>query len=137
MKAGRELDALVAEVLGIKFIRKTVGLGRWEREILLLVDEACKCHTCTASGNTEMIHGPLMHGMVYPEVRPYSTQIGAAWEVVTKLSAEDWDFEMNFYRWRDDGRVGWFVSIGRAESLADTAPHAICLAALRTKEEKV
>ncbi len=64
----------------------------------------------------------------------YSTDIAAAWEVVEKFQAEDFDVRVGFCRWRDDGRVGWLAWVGKADALADTAPHAICLAALKAVE---
>ncbi len=142
---GRRLDALVAEVLGINFIRKRVGIGHYDREILLLVDDYCKCDICVRDGNTEMIHGPLMHGMTYPEVRPYSTDIHAAWEVVKKLKCSlnlyspginqrEWPLSVQLWTAEfTDEKSDIYIFTWRGH--ADTASHAICLAALKTKEQ--
>lgn len=63
------------------------------------------------------------------ELRPYSTDISAAWEVVEK------------YKWAEpelrysDEQHCWVFSLHKASGYpnecGDTAPHAICLAALR------
>lgn len=79
--------------------------------------------------------------------RPYSTDIAAAWEVVEKMGL--WrGFDFIVWRPTSDARgmkpeyiweAGWY-EVGyegpetRAVGYADTAPHAICLAALKAVE---
>ena len=96
LKAGRELDALVAEkVMGLP----GAAVGGWY--------------------NPNLLDGPP----------PYSTDIAAAWEVVEKL------LELG---WHVDIEDGWCVIVyggrdGKADSemeVGETAPEAICLAAL-------
>lgn len=59
---------------------------------------------------------------------PYSTSISAAWEVVEKM-------EMYVKIEYMLGRKVYLVEIGPeyVQSIASTAPHAICLAALKAK----
>jgi hypothetical protein len=99
MKAGRELDALVAEkVMGLPPVYGPTGI-KWD--------------------------GPIP---------AYSTDIAAAWEVVERIKGSqpestfsiEWigtqwrvDFVYQNYDWYNEG------------DQADTAPHAICLAALK------
>lgn len=109
MKTGRELDALVAEkVMGWKRLYRVDWHGMdwmWDKK----------------------------QGALYPEIQTtpqYSTSIEAAWEVVGKFTF--------FYLWRDgkllDGQ--WECKLTEKDErefyvVAPTAPHAICLAALR------
>ena len=62
----------------------------------------------------------------------YSTDIAAAWEVVEKLSAV-WSFELETYR---DNSIRCFFRQHDHQELcvmqfSNSAPHAICLAALK------
>ena len=108
MQPGRELDLLIAtEVMGWKV------LSHWDGEgtIKHLIDE----NQCEVRP---------------PDIKPYSTDIAAAWEVVEKLGSsitirgpslkplfgKYWRADFN------DWEFGWVY--------ADSAPHAICLAAL-------
>lgn len=113
MEAGRELDALVAEtVMGCTPYLDT------ECPIPYL---RCGCaheeHETPDDNDTGLAH--------------YSTDIADAWEVMEKC---DNCIEI--------GRSGsiWTCIIGAADPIiaeADTAPHAICLAALKALGEKV
>lgn len=129
MKPGRELDALVAEkVMGVAFKDTTIGEEPWATKGLFL----------TRNGEPYQIHGYLMHGYVYPEVREYSTDIAAAWGVVEKMQADGWFWNI------DCDCDGLVVGFGRGCEVgggcewyyedAETAPHAICLAALKAME---
>lgn len=117
MKPGPELDALIAEkVMGLKLhIHRYYGL----------------------SGKLEP-SGPYLEpqdwgGSVPTRPKPYSTDIAAAWRVVERLRELGWIVDLF-----DEGR-GWSVSFERdrtissANNQADalTAPHAICLAAMK------
>lgn len=56
----------------------------------------------------------------------YSTDIAAAWEVFEKLG------DAMIERDETTERVHWKVVVGGIETFGETAPHAICLAALKT-----
>lgn len=105
MKAGRELDALIAEKvmggkIGAGFYMKWPGENGWKR------------------------------------IANYSTDIVAAWEVVEKLKSP-----FHFDLWRAPYRakeISWSCSFSKSIDArdivrgdAETAPHAICLAALK------
>jgi hypothetical protein len=117
MHAGRELDALVAEkLLGIK------KLYYEER------DTDKKYPRYIPSGKPWRTHRIDAH----PLPR-YSIYIGDAWEVVDKLIAIKYGVLVGFYRGQ------WSVQITDNGNLvvtheADTAPLAICLAALQAVE---
>lgn len=102
---GRELDALVAE--------NVMGASRLEGQFIKEIDPVSK----TVSVGTEWY---------YP---PYSTDIRDAWEVVEKLLKKHWYFNLRCH----DGE--WSVLLDKQvdgdEIRAPTAPHAICLAALK------
>lgn len=106
MKPGRELDALVAEkVMGWKDIR--------------FGDET------SVSGSVGF--GLPVSGHPRRAFPPYSTDIAAAWAVVEEL-------ELPFEIHSDDWHSRWDArfNLDRGEwCQASTAPHAICLAALK------
>jgi hypothetical protein len=118
MQAGRELDALVAEkVMGCT----TLFYGTDG------VTPFCNCGRKTAFDNGEHEDGIGL--------KPYSTDIAAAFEVVAKLTSGRDKFMYNsLYREPNFGK--WlFGSVDSDGSFspwleADTAPLAICLAAL-------
>lgn len=131
MKPGPELDALIAEkVLGLEVCRcdhdalKLKAFRDWE--------ERCKdpleyhgtpryfshssggqCNTC---------------GKHYVPYKGYSTDISAAWEVVEKFRDDD-NFSIAMHG------THWKVHFGAAWDGAETAAHAICLAALRAIDQ--
>lgn len=117
LKAGRELDALVAE--------KIMGLGpeRWDPPCFWYhtTDDAEPrsgwCYTCSKA----ICEVP-------GEPRRYSTSISDAWLVVEKMAAHptNWYFMVgpDGYLTAENGGSGFDIC-------ADTAPLAICLAALR------
>jgi len=131
--AGRELDALVAE----KIMGFCVGDGQ---EVSFAKDGwICKCHNKFT---------------VYPSnVKDYSISISAAWEVVEKVRT-NWDREYGddapkqmkpYWQIVDCNEHGWRVDIiigsddGDAlmvQEADDTAPLAICLAALKAVGEE-
>lgn len=72
-------------------------------------------------------------------VPKYSTEIAAAWEVVEKLQKFNPFWESDGFMEFDlsptsgfDGHRGWQCNFGddTTQAFADTAPHAICMAAL-------
>lgn len=123
MEAGRELDALIAErVMGI------------DAELI---------HT---DGAPRTIAYRGMQAVVRA-VDHYCTDIAAAWEVVEKMRADGWEFEI----WDRDAHltrahgVPWGAEFSREglaweplrrKGSADTAPLAICLAALASLPEE-
>jgi len=123
MKAGRELDALVAE--------KVMG---W-----VLVEQAGDLYKDDDDGEPLR---PIGHGGHWQDRFCPSTSISAAWEVVEKLKTEGhpvWICQI--WPGQDDGNVASvFVEFkDRGESIiydaqAPNVPHAICLAALKAVE---
>lgn len=114
MKAGRELDALVAE--------KVMG----ESWCQLMKDGEATSET----GPRKCLCGAI--GYPYEHHRPYSTDIAAAWEVVEKIGL----FTDKQLVLAHDGQ-NWIIceevtpaGCQMILASADTAPLAICLAAL-------
>lgn len=71
----------------------------------------------------------------HPELQPYSTDISAAWEVVEKLNHHG--FLLSFLNTRSPGNryLVEFRDKGDYVAAADTAPLAICRAALKALSE--
>lgn len=121
MNPGRDLDAIVAEkVMGCS----TKKDGHMLAGIVVGERLVCNCEKGEHNTNPRFPN----YG-----VKDYSTDISAAWEVVEKVRpsfSEIWigrsDTEMSAH---------WKCSIQKMDSnyeaTADTAPHAICLAALK------
>ena len=117
MEAGRELDALIAEkVMGL-----TLGPAPMSANFEI---------TCVKLGDHE-----------WRNISYYSTEIGAAWEVVEKLRGAGWTFHVDDVGFNDATEGEWRVmfteaTTGNEHVFADgkTAPHAICLAALKAVE---
>ncbi len=118
MKPGRELDALIAE--------KVMGIP-----------------VTFEQGDYWPPARPGANFSTQP-IRPYSTDIAAAWEVVEKVG-RIWNGFTFMLEWEEDRswhparwRAGWVEwSYGeieyRAEGTCEASPaHAICLAALNT-----
>lgn len=110
MKPGRELDLLVAE--------KVMDENWW----------AIKQSEWT----------PLLIDLLV-DLKPYSTDIGAAWEIVEKMKEEG---EYAEYIWIDYSRTSatedappfWECNFNHCVAQSTkSAPHAICLAALKCK----
>ena len=111
LTAGRELDALVAE--------KVMGLER--------VGYLYKYREYTESPG----HG----NMSEKDIPPYSTSIAAAWEVVEKLAYEGKAaFALEFLKYEPKTWVAEFGIGVFDEGKADTAPLAICRAALKAND---
>jgi hypothetical protein len=120
MKPGRELDALVAEkVMGFKVIE---------------TDE------CNGEDNL------WLQGYEDQELPSYSTDVAAAWEVVEKLKLfqvkqTDSDGYTDYVQLWQDSEGIWTIGDWEDQLLilseGESAPHAICLAALKAVGVKV
>lgn len=110
LKPVRELDALIAEkVFGAPAPRD-------------------------ANAFTEAGYWTADDKQIFFHCRRYSTDIAAAWEVVEKLNL----LECNSLGKNINGEWGvWDNADSQLPVLASTAPHAICLAALRVAGEDV
>jgi hypothetical protein len=128
MNPCRELDALVAEkVMGWQVCRCTpLDIDEWT---------ATSPHRYTLWQEFRRGDGKRCPRCEAPTLRPYSTDIAAAWEVVEKLRAPSTtiDIRAGFL----ETKVWVIQHHGRQpgvhsyEAQEKTAPHAICLAALK------
>lgn len=108
MKAGRELDALVAEkVMGWKLSNATDGTEYWD-------------------------NGKFCGGIWPKEWNP-STNIADAWNVVEKMKSKDYLFSLkNIVKGTFTfSLTDWGGNCSTYAAEAETAPLAICLAALK------
>lgn len=107
MKPGRELDKLIAErVMGLDVSNPSSPMS---------------CDVC--------------HKDYYFEdsIKPYSTDIAAAWEVVEKLIQQEIYFEFRSdYAYSVSGYDGHnAMRMSNCDASGESFPHAICLAALK------
>ena len=131
MKAGPELDKLVAEkVMGWVLTQDGPGEGAWEDDY------------SADYGRWMPSDSPGAGPHAWETVPSYSTNIAAAWEVVEKVS-ELSDGHFTLMKFTTHYRAGFqtpvpYDSDDRFEhwSVADTAPLAICRAALAAVEKK-
>lgn len=132
MNPSRELDALIAEkVMGCK-----VKPGE--------IDIKCGCEI---TKHNDYDYEGAAH------TPNFSTDIGAAWQVVEKLNQRDpsistGEFELKFWGDKWDAKCSDSIRVYDDESgipsykvkefvgTADTAPHAVCLAALKVIDSK-
>lgn len=140
MKAGRALDALIAEhVFGWRLISKLdlEDLGYSVKTPLLLPPGI-------------LLSVPKdQFNFITSHIPRYSEDIAAAWEVLAKLAEK---YEITFYNFKEDpansnSKLLWKVQLrehyfttapGNGEdSIAESAPQAICLAALQAMGYKV
>ena len=136
MKAGRELDAKIAEkVMGWKIYTPTNGYG-----------DAFTLEYYSQPGEDIKIALAEVQKWAIGKLRAVSkwnpsTNIAHAWEVVEKLKEDHprWYFELH---WRHDAKYRFQITemhVGYNNTLIDwgeTAPLAICLAALKAVEGK-
>jgi hypothetical protein len=105
MKPGRELDMLIAEkVMGYEYHptkRYMAPKNYRDRDGFRVWDE---------------------------DIPHYSTDIAAAWEVVTKLAEEGKQIRISN---KAMGNNYWWSYIEEGAAQGESAPHAICLAALK------
>lgn len=135
-EAGRELDALVAE----KVMGSPTVAANTRRVLELRAILATKEQDVLQAEHLELALYDSPNGYTRGTrvtARPYSTDIAAAWEVLMKL---DVSFSVDY----DQGEMfPWIVSIERIVPMdeehraaeAETAPLAICLAALKAVGE--
>lgn len=127
MKAGRELDRLVAEK-----VMNLIACDKWERHY--------GGWGMAISGAGDVWVSGCKHpsGSCYPvdAPAPYSTDITAAWQLIEKhphyVSLTHSNDHGYTGRWND--HMTWrcrFYAPEKFEAEADTAPLAICLAALK------
>lgn len=113
MRAGRALDALIAEKIfnlpGIYQGKGDDGIWLDNRDYL---DAGDYCYTPTQTACRLVPH--------------YSTDIAAAWLVVEHFYSAGWGAGVEM-----DGHTGCSAGIGQFTARADTPAHAICLAALK------
>lgn len=120
MTAGRELDALVAE--------KVMGL---EKELRIKgTTHVATCYTDNPYFLSGIDKDDVMR---YCQPLPYSTSIEAAWLVVEKLKSIGHVIHVSVFP--DKVQAVYVHDTGENDyGEADTAPHAICLAALKAME---
>lgn len=134
MEAGRELDALIAE----KVMGWHKGLcGECKNRPWLANDYLCSYwHDQNGKDTQNPINDIWTGGMsdnLEAKAWSPSTDIKAAWEVVEKM------LENKYFREGFDLTVteppGWTCNFGddNTRSYAETAPHAICVAAIKAK----
>lgn len=117
MKAGRELDALIAEK-----VMDWNWVNVFSNALMIVPPIGDKLrHT----------HKYVDKGI--PDNMPhYSTNIADAWRVVEKLQENDWEViietRSNETEVKAKGRMGGWIDM---YGIAETAPLAICLAALK------
>jgi hypothetical protein len=124
MNPGRELDALIAE--------KVMGL---EVSFTIYPPEGADGYEIQKIGGDCFDGCTKLHWSSMPE---YSTDIAAAWEVVEKVRTKKisvslvtcWDDSKDMMQWVC--KIEWGGTDRFEFALQDTAPHAICLAALKT-----
>lgn len=121
MNAGIELDALIAKhVMGLRVL-KTGDYLWWVQG--------------GDGGEGEALPKPF-------PIPAYSSDIAAAWSVVERVQRLPRECDFRLLRLNWGGWLSWcagfgFIATGQGEATvlsegrADTAPHAICLAALR------
>jgi hypothetical protein len=123
MEAGRELDALIAE--------KVMGLKLYRHEYYGL------------SGKLEP-DGPFLNPQglesVNREIPNYSKDIAAAWEVVKKIVhpevVSSFVFDLRVENWPRKFKAKFSNGGGAYSAIEDSAPLAICLAALKAVENE-
>lgn len=126
MKPGRGLDALAAEkVMGWVEVRESAPGDPLSRLV----------------GHDPQCIGAPVYFFTIPA---YSTDISAVWEVVEKLKEKNIRLELSplasgysasFVRYTPDIDPDFnclWTGIGNSYSEAETAPHAICLAAIKS-----
>lgn len=126
MSPGRDLDVLIAEkVMGVPVriewaVTWTDERGRLATYTEEEVHAREKCAAFRSRGLDAEVFSE-------PQAEPYSTDIAAAWTVAEKVRSKGFTLSIN-EEW-----IVWFEAGPTVQhrAIADTAPHAICLAALK------
>lgn len=133
LQAGRELDALIAEKVFGMVVRR-IKPDWYPYEVTLFFHPAYPdeiVYSCDENASNAMMYrnGKDASDGAAPVLPNYSDDIASAWEVVEKM-AQSYDFYLRFVSaWTAE-----FITIGGGEidsADSETAPEAICLAALR------
>lgn len=129
MNPGRELDVLVAEkVFGCKPFLGSDGVTKY-----------CKCNMKNQLDNGS-------HETRFKGIKPYSIDMGYAMEIVDHVRKVHWEDVFSLLSPQDECKL-WFAGFekkwhGRKyaqvydREAGDTAAHAICMAALKTVENR-
>lgn len=146
LQPGRELDTLIAEMLGWRwwpFFDEEKG---WMKD---LYPPTAPVHSWPYSDNAPPLDGlPYENCYHFSRMPRFSSDIAAAWEVVEFMRSGHLLVDIACHGENSESFYGIFgdwwewrcgVSIKNNTQMvyeyADTAPHAICLAALRTAIE--
>ena len=138
MTAGRKLDALVAEeVLGYRVERVTPEWAGREVTLFFAPGHTLVTYSCDFRSDNAMMYrnGEDDRDGIAPPLPVFSEDIAAAWEVVEHLKDRNWAIRLSnkTVNWCWWAYVYDYSSAdARAEATvqAETAPLAICLAAL-------
>lgn len=131
MPAGREMDALVAEFI-FYWIWIPSPLNT-EQKIIVPTDKS-KSDIIIPDSSAWWWGEDIRALVPY-----YSTDIAAAWQVVEKMSRPDWAWIIESFNLANEDKPRWFACFwgdidgelcSDASAEADTAPLAICRAAL-------
>ncbi len=142
MEAGRELDALIAEkVMGwrwFRFLNKCYLIPPRNTETGFDPAHVLSHWDGEGKEGTPDLEWTTLSSYPNFRLRHYSTDIAAAWEVVEKVQANGWTFHVDDVGFNNGIEGKWRVLLTEAETGdkhvfadGDTAPHAICLAALK------
>lgn len=137
MKAGRELDRLVAEkVMGWKRDSAEIRIAQSRNSMGLQESYSLGFKAVLLDPkNTMAFHvldGPQPYN-VADTLPPYSTDIAAAWEALAGAFAVGWAITIKRLDRPEATGDEWRVEIGDVRVISDTAPRAICLALLKWK----
>lgn len=129
--AGRELDQLVSDAVFGPWDESRCRVCGWK--IAAWNEQGCWADNCSLRPPPERRAD---------EPRPYSTDIAAAWEIVAELDKRGLFLTMERHGERlsgDEFFMRWACGFWPGTTYlqeAMTAPHAICLAALKTVEAR-
>ena len=145
MEAGREMDALIESHVFTHLTMQRIctiyhdGGGGWEEIESLYSDDHGTWSRAMLPVDAHREPCWLMDEAIWQVVRPYSTDIAAAWQVVDALIPK-WDVQIDMSRAQNSfarlvgrGNVVWYA-YGN-ERGASGAPLAICRAALKAVSE--
>lgn len=123
MQPGRKLDAVIAE--------KVMEYKRWKTPYGVESDVLIHLDWYRADGQNGIIQNKALFDLL-TQIPRFSTDIAAAWEVVEKLREKHWYFKL--YCHHGEWAVLLDHQTASDEMKGLTAPHGICMAALRAVE---